>query len=149
MGTRKATMANIVNRGLAGSSDAVLGVNSFDTVGGVDVLDKGNLEAGSTTLAGSDSRRSEEVFPDLHEIISLSMVAPRKITHSEPLLSVLGLDLLTVAHPVTVPAPEGGGVMDANGVNTLDLKTSALEVVDNKSERSASVGTGKDVLVHE
>lgn len=142
-------MANVVNRSLAGSGEAVLGVDAFDTVGGVDVLDKGNLEASSTTLAGSDSRRSEEVFPDLHELISLSRVAPRKITHSEPLLSVLGLDLLTVAHPVTVPAPEGSGVVDANGVNTLDLKTSPLEVVDNESERSASVGTREDVLIHE
>ena len=65
MGTRKAAMANVVDSSLAGSSKTVLGVDALDTVSRVDVLDKGNLPAGSTTLAGSDGRGSEEVLPDL------------------------------------------------------------------------------------
>lgn len=72
-----------------------------------------------------------------------------KGTYAEPSLAVLGLDLLTVAHPVTVPPPESGRVVNANGVNALDLKTGTLEFVDNEAKRSASVGTGEDVLVHE
>ena len=56
MSTRDATIAHIVNAGLAGSGEAVLAVDTFNTVGGVDVLDEGDLEAGSTTLAGGDSR---------------------------------------------------------------------------------------------
>ena len=59
-------MANIVDSSLAGSSKTVLGVDALDTVSRVDVLDKGNLPAGSTTLAGSDGRGSEEVLPDLN-----------------------------------------------------------------------------------
>lgn len=39
--------------------------------------------------------------------------------------------------------------MHTNGVNSLDFKASALEVVDNKTERSTGIGTGEDVFVHE
>lgn len=70
-------------------------------------------------------------------------------TYAEPSLSVLSLNFLTVAHPVTVPAPEGSGVVNANGVNALDFETSSLESVDDEAKRSASVGTREDVLVHE
>lgn len=75
--------------------------------------------------------------------------AARFRTHPEPSLAVLGLDLVTVAQPVAVPAPESSRVVDTNGVDTLDLKSRTLKAVDNKSKRSTSVGTGKDVLVHE
>lgn len=66
MGARKAALANVVDSSLAGSSKTELGVDALDTVSRVDVLDKGNLPAGSTTLAGSDGRGSEEVLPDLN-----------------------------------------------------------------------------------
>lgn len=39
--------------------------------------------------------------------------------------------------------------MYTNGVDTLDLEASALDSVNDESERSASVGAGEDVLVHE
>ena len=66
MGARKAALANVVDSSLAESSKTELGVDALDTVSRVDVLDKGNLPAGSTTLAGSDGRGSEEVLPDLN-----------------------------------------------------------------------------------
>lgn len=66
MGAREAALANVVDSSLAGSSKTELSVDALDTVSRVDVLDKGNLPAGSTTLAGSDGRGSEEVLPDLY-----------------------------------------------------------------------------------
>jgi hypothetical protein len=54
--------------GLAGvkcTLQAKLAVNTLNTVGGVDVLDKSDLVASSTTLARCDSAVSEEVLPDL------------------------------------------------------------------------------------
>ena len=71
------------------------------------------------------------------------------ITYSEPALAVLGLDLLAVAHPVAVPAPQSSTVVNTNGVNALDFETSTLELVDSPAKRSRSVSTGEDVLVHE
>lgn len=121
-----------VNSGLASASEAELVVNTLNTVSGVDVLDEGKLPAGSTTLAGGDGGSSKEVLPD-----------------AEPALSVLGLNLVLVTHPVSVPAPEGGRVVDTDGVNTLDLETSALKTVDDEAKRGRSVSTGEDVLVHE
>ena len=38
-------------------------------------------------------------------------------THSEPALAILGLDFLAVADPVTIPPPNSGGVVNADGVN--------------------------------
>lgn len=109
-----------------------LGVDTLDTVGRVDVLDHGDLVASGGTLTGDDGGVGKEVFPD-----------------SEPALAVLGLDLLAVAHPVTVPAPESGTVVNTDSVNALDLETSALKLVDGPAERSRGVSTGEDVLVHE
>lgn len=63
MGLGKGTSA--VNGALASSSKTVLSGDAVNTVSGVDVLHKGKLPAGGTTLAGSDSGGSKEVFPDL------------------------------------------------------------------------------------
>lgn len=57
--------ASAVNGALASSSKTVLSGDAFNTVSGVDVLNKGKLPAGGTTLAGSDSGGSKEVLPDL------------------------------------------------------------------------------------
>lgn len=46
----------------------MLSGNALNTVSGVDVLNKGKLPAGGTTLAGSDSGGSKEVLPDLKRI---------------------------------------------------------------------------------
>lgn len=70
---RDAAVANGVNGGLAGSGEAVLRVNTLNTVGGVDVLDEGDLPAGSTTLAGSDGGGSKEVLPDLNNVSLMLM----------------------------------------------------------------------------
>lgn len=43
-------------------------VDAFDTVCGVDVLDKGDLVASCATLAGDDGAVGEEVFPDLARV---------------------------------------------------------------------------------
>lgn len=71
------------------------------------------------------------------------------ITHSVPAVAVLGLDLVGVAQPVAVPVPQGRRVVHTDGVDSLDLKTSSLETVDNEAQGSARVGAGEDVLVHE
>jgi hypothetical protein len=109
-----------------------LGLNAINAVGGVDVLDKSDLEASSTALAGDDGRVGKEELPD-----------------TEPSLAVLGLDLVLVGHPVAVPSPEGGRVVNTNSINVLDLEAGTLELVDNPAERSRSVSTREDVLVHE
>lgn len=70
-------------------------------------------------------------------------------TYSEPLLSILGLYLLAVAEPVAVPAPDSSRVVDTDSINSLELESSALELVDNEAKGSASVGAREDVLVHE
>lgn len=149
MSARDAAVANVVNGCLAGSGKTVLRVDTLNPVSGVDVLDKGDLPAGSTTLAGSNGGGSKEVLPDLDDISIIMMSLMWKNTYAEPSLAVLGLNLLTVAHPVTVPPPESSRVVNANGINALDLKSGTLEFVDNEAKRSASVGTGEDVLVHE
>lgn len=41
----------------------------------------------------------------------------RKKTYPEPSGAVLGLDLVDIAEPVAVPAPKGGRVVHADGVN--------------------------------
>ena len=121
-----------VDGGLAGTSETELGVDTLNTVGRVDVLDQGELPAGGTALARSDGGGSKEVLPD-----------------AEPSLAVLGLDLVTVAHPVAVPAPESGGVVNTDGVDTLDLETSSLEAIHDEAKRGTGISTGEDVLVHE
>lgn len=73
----------------------------------------------------------------------------KTMSYSEPALAVLGLDLLAVAHPVAVPAPESSTVVNTNGVNALDLEASTLKLVDSPAERSRGVSTREDVLVHE
>lgn len=57
--------ASAVNGILASLGEAVLGGDTLNTVGRVDVLDKGELPAGGTTLAGGDGGGSKEVLPDL------------------------------------------------------------------------------------
>ena len=118
--------------GLKGGRKSKLSVDSLYTVRRVDVLDKCDLEAGSGTLARSNGGVGQEELPD-----------------AEPALAVLGGNLLLVADPVAVPFPEGGGVVHTDGVNLLDLETSALKLVDDPAERCRSVGTREDVLVHE
>lgn len=99
-------------------------------MGGVEVLDDDHLEAGGAALAGGDDGPGEEELPD-----------------AVPLLAVLCVDGLGVAEPVTVPAPEGARVVDADGVDALDLPAGALEAADVVGERGGGVGAGEDVLV--
>jgi hypothetical protein len=71
------------------------------------------------------------------------------MTYLEPSAAVLGLNLVTVSEPVPVPSPQGSGVMDTDGVDGLDLKASALQVVDEESKRGRSISAWEDVSVHE
>lgn len=64
-----ADAAVVLGSGLQSTVEAVLGVDALDTVGGVDVLDEGELEAGGTALAGSDGGVGQEVFPDLRVLV--------------------------------------------------------------------------------
>lgn len=58
-----------VNGGLASSGETELSGNTLDTVSRIDVLDQSELPAGSTTLAGSDGGGSQEVLPDLQNVM--------------------------------------------------------------------------------
>ena len=71
------------------------------------------------------------------------------MTYLEPSAAVLGLNLGTVSKPVPVPSPQGSGVVDSNGVNRLDFKASALQVVDEESKWGKSISAWEDVSVHE
>lgn len=106
--------------------------DAFDAVICVEVLHKRNLEARSGTLARSDGRIGEEILPD-----------------AEPALAVLGRDLVLIGDPVAVPSPKGRRVVDANGVDHLDLEAGALELVDDPAKGAGCVSAGEDVLVHE
>ena len=57
------------DRSLTGTSEAELGLDTLNTVSRVDVLDEGELPAGSTALAGGNSGCGEEVFPDLDKLV--------------------------------------------------------------------------------
>lgn len=71
--------ASAVDGALASSSKTELSSDTLNTVGRVDVLNKGKLPAGGTTLAGSDSGGSKEVLPDLiRDIISKKVHGPQK-----------------------------------------------------------------------
>lgn len=62
--------ARVTNLFLCGSESSVeteLGRNTFNAVGGVDVLDAGDLEARGGALTGDDGRVCEEVFPNLSQ----------------------------------------------------------------------------------
>jgi hypothetical protein len=54
-----------VDGSLASTGETELRLDTLDTVGRVDVLDEGELPAGSPTLARGDSGGGKEVFPDL------------------------------------------------------------------------------------
>ena len=54
---------------LTSLGQAKLSRDTLNTVGGVDVLDEGELPAGSSTLARGDGSGGEEVFPDLTELV--------------------------------------------------------------------------------
>jgi len=41
-------------------------------------------------------------------------------TYPEPALTVLGLDGIDIAEPVTVPSPESSGVVHTDGVNATE-----------------------------
>lgn len=60
----------VLDGSFTGTSETELGLDAINTVGGVDVLDEGELPAGGTTLAGRDGGRSKEVLPDLWNEIS-------------------------------------------------------------------------------
>ena len=62
----------------------------------VDVLDECDLVACGAALTGDDGAVGEEELPD-----------------AEPTSAVFGGDGVAVRHPVTVPAPDCGGVVDA------------------------------------
>ncbi len=71
------------------------------------------------------------------------------VTYSEPSVSILCEDFLLIGHPVSVPSPESSRVVYTNRVNTLDFPSGTLEGADIVVERSRSISSREDVLVHE
>lgn len=118
--------------GLQSPRQRELSVDTIDTVDSVEVLHAGNLEASGGTLAGSDRGVSKEVLPD-----------------AVPAGTVLGVNLVLVAQPITVPPPESSRIVNANRVDHLDLETSTFKSVDDETKGSGCVCAREDVLVHE
>lgn len=106
--------------------------NILNGVSLVDVLSEHVLVSSGSSLSRGDDRRGKEELPD-----------------SEPSDTVLVDDLVLVAHPVSVPAPQGGGVVNTNVIDRDSLETSALHLVEEEREGSGGIGTGENVLVHE
>lgn len=69
MGLREGAVGAL-DGSLTGTGKTELGLDALNTVGGIDILDEGELPAGGTTLAGGDGRRSKEVLPDLWKYVS-------------------------------------------------------------------------------
>lgn len=69
MGLREGAVGAL-DGSLTGTSKTELGLDALNAVGRVDVLDKGELPAGGTTLAGGNGGRSKEVLPDLLNEVS-------------------------------------------------------------------------------
>lgn len=65
MSARQLAMADGVDSSLTSTREAVLRVDTLDTVSRVDILDKSELPTSSTTLTRCNGRRSQEVLPDL------------------------------------------------------------------------------------
>ena len=65
-----------LNSGLTSGSETELSLDAVDAVGGVDVLDEGELPAGGTTLARGDCRGSQEVLPDLVKVSKIKDIGP-------------------------------------------------------------------------
>lgn len=63
---REGVLAGLL-AGLERTAEAVCVVNSFNTVGRVDVLNEGDLVASRRTLAGDDGAVGEEELPDLQQ----------------------------------------------------------------------------------
>lgn len=71
------------------------------------------------------------------------------MTYAEPPFAILGLNFVLVGHPVPVPPPESGRVVDADSIAGLDLESSTLKLVDEPTERGRGISTREDVFVHE
>lgn len=105
---------------------------AFDAVRAVQVLDQSHLEASGTALARDDGGISKEILPD-----------------AIPPFSIFRLDLVLIANPVAVPSPQSGRIVHADGVKGLDLEPGTFKLVNHEAQRRRSIGTGKDVFVHE
>jgi hypothetical protein len=126
----------------------MVGGDTLNTVERVDVLVEDNLVAGSGTLTGDNGGVGQEEFPNLREI-SMEKYQEMDMAYPEPSGAVFGLNLLTVCHPVSVPPPESSAVVDSNGIDTLNLKTSSFKLIDEPTKRGRGISTGEDIFVHE
>lgn len=72
-----------------------------------------------------------------------------RATYSVPSVAVLGLDLILVGDPVSIPSPESGRVVDTNGIDVLDFPSRTFDRANVVVEWARSVGAREDVLVHE
>ena len=112
--------------GLKSPGQSELSVNALDAVCGIQVLDEGDLIAGSGALARNDGGVSKEEFPDLN-ILALACKDLECKTYSIPSVAILRQDLLLVGDPVSVPSPKSGRVVNTDSVNILDLEPCAFK----------------------
>ena len=103
-----------------------------DAMIGVKVFVKRELENRRAAMADNDNRPGKEEGPN-----------------AEPALAILGNYLFAVGEPVVVPVEDRGRIVDAEDVYILHFKASCLEVAYHPAERSTSIGTRKNILVHE
>lgn len=101
-------------------------------------------------MAGDNGGVGQEEFPNLGEISMKENIKRwMGMAYPEPSGAVFGLNLLTVCHPVSVPPPESSAVVDSNGIDALNLKTSSFKLIDEPTKRGRGIGTGEDIFVHE
>jgi len=102
------------------------------TIVSAGVLVQNDLEASGGSVLSDDSGPRQEPSP----------LAP-------PMFTVLLDDVVSVGAPVIVPTLDGGGVVDTDGLDAVDLEAGTLALVDDPGERAGGVGTGEDVFAHE
>jgi hypothetical protein len=58
-------------------------------------------------------------------------------------------NFILVRDPVLIPSEDSCRIVNTKNVDILYFKSCGLEFVDNPAERTAGIGTRKDILVHE
>jgi hypothetical protein len=71
------------------------------------------------------------------------------VSYPEPSFAILGNYLILVGHPVSIPLPQRGRVVDTHGINRFNFKSCTFKLVDEETKRGRSISAGENILVHE
>jgi hypothetical protein len=110
-----------------GAGQAKLRGDTVNTMSRVKVLDYNHLVTGGHAFAGGNNGPGEEQLPDLGHvrIHEEALWETTEKTHSVPSGTILGLDRFHISNPVTVPSPEGAGVVNTDSINAGRLSAIA------------------------